>query len=181
MPLEYPDPPLRSAAFVLRPFRHGDFDAAAEFARDPTTARWVPPLPADDPDLVVALFERYRAGGDLLHLVIADPTDDTYVGEVMLVMGEHDVGEVGCGVVPDRRGTGVATAALRLLIHWCVHGLGIRRIQALVAYENAPGLELARRTGFRREGVLRAYWGEGDERLDVVMHSLLRDEVLPVD
>jgi RimJ/RimL family protein N-acetyltransferase len=179
--LAYPDPPLRTAAFELRPFRPADFDAADAFTRDPTTARWVPPLPSDDPDLVVALFERYRTDGDLLHLVIADPVADAYLGEVMLVMDEHDVGEVGCGVVPGRRGAGVATSALRLLNHWCAHGLGITRLQALVAADNLPGLRLAERVGFRREGLLRAYWGDGDERLDVVMHSLLRDEVPPVD
>ena len=98
----------------------------------------------------------------------------------MLVMADHGVGEVGCGVVPGRRGAGVATDALRLLNRWCVDGLGIRRIQALVAADNRPGLDLARRVGFRREGVLRAYWEDGSGRLDVVMHSLLPDEVLPV-
>lgn len=164
---------------MLRPFRAGDFDAAAEFARDPETARWVPPLPSDDPDLVVALFERYRTDGELLHLVIADAVDDSYLGEVMVVLGEHDVAEVGCGVVPSRRGAGTGTAALRLLVRWCADGLGVRRIQALVAVENAPGRELARRTGFRPEGVLRAYWADGDRRVDVVMHSLLPDEVPP--
>ena len=76
MPLEYPDPPLRGPAFVLRPFRPADFDAAVAFSRDPATARWVPPLPADDPDRVAELFERFRVDGDLLHLVIADPVDD---------------------------------------------------------------------------------------------------------
>ena len=144
---------------MLRPFRPGDYDAAAAFAGDAATAPWVPPLPADDPDLVVALFERYRTDGDLLHLVIADPVDDSYLGEVMVVMGEHDVGEVGCGVVPGRRGAGIATAALRLLDRWCADGLGIRRIQALVAAENAPGLALARRVGFHREGVLAGLLG----------------------
>jgi RimJ/RimL family protein N-acetyltransferase len=181
VPLEYPDPPLRGPTFVLRPFRTGDFDAAVAFTRDPATARWVPPLPADDPVRVAALFEQFRVDGDLLHLVIADPVDDAYLGEVMLVMGDQAVGEVGCGVVPGRRGAGVATAALRLLNRWCVDGLGVRRLQALVAADNGPGLELARRVGFRREGLLRAYWEDGDRRLDVVMHSLLPDEILPAD
>jgi RimJ/RimL family protein N-acetyltransferase len=175
--LEYPDPPLRGTGFVLRPFHAGDFDAAAGFSRDPATARWVPPLPSDDPDLVVALFERYRADGDLLHLVIADAVDDTYLGEVMVALDEHEVGEVGCGVVPGQRGAGIATAALRLLNHWCADALGIRRIQALVAADNAPGLELARATGLRPEGVLRAYLADGERRVDVVMLSLLPDEV----
>jgi len=166
---------------VLRPFRPGDFAAAAAFSRDPTTAPWVPPLPADDPDLVVALFERYRADGDLLHLVIADSVDDSYLGEVMAVLGEHGVAEVGCGVVPPRRGAGIAAAALGALDRWCVDTAGVHRLQALVAVDNPAGLELARRVGFRREGVLRGYWAHDGRRLDVVMHSMLPDEVPDVD
>ena len=181
MPLEYPDPPLRGAAFVLRPFRPADFAPAAAFARDPANARWVPPLPADDADGVVDRFERFRADGDLLHLVIADPGDDAYQGEIMLAMGEHDVGEVGCGVVPGRRRAGVAADALGVFTHWCTTTLGVRRIQALVAADNAPALGLVRRVGFRREGLLRSYWADGDVRIDVEMHSLLPGETPAAD
>jgi RimJ/RimL family protein N-acetyltransferase len=179
--LAYPDPPLACERFVLRPFRAGDHTAATAIAADPATARWVPPLPADDPDSVVALFERYRVDGDLLHLVIADGVDDAYLGEVMLVMGDHDVGEVGCGVVASQRGTGIATRALRLLDRWSVDDLGVQRLQALVAADNPAGLELARRVGFRIEGVLRGYWGDADQRFDVVMHSMLPAEVPRAD
>lgn len=175
--LEYPDPPLSRPGFVLRPFRAGDHAAAAGFAADAATARWVPPLPDEDPDRVVALFEQFRADGDLLHLVVADPDDDAYLGEVMLVMGDDDVGEVGCGILPGRRGAGLGAEALRLFDRWCVDTAGVQRLQALVAADNPGGLELARRVGFHREGVLRGYWAGEDGRIDVVMHSMLPGEV----
>jgi len=164
---------------VLRPFHAGDDAAARAFAEDPATARWVPPLPGEDAEAVVALFERFRADGDLLHLVVADPGDDAYLGEVMLAVGEDDVGEVGCGVVPGRRGGGLATAALRMFDHWCVDRFAVPRLQAMVATANGPGLELAARCGFHREGVLRSHWADadGDGRLDVVMLSMLPHEV----
>jgi len=162
---------------VLRPFRVDDHGATAGFGADPAGARWVPPLPDEDPERVVALFERFRTDGDLLHLVIAHPDDDRYLGEVMLAVADDDVGEVGCGVLPAHRGAGLAVAALRALDRWCVDTAGVRRLQALVAVDNPAGLELARRVGFRREGVLRGYWADGHRRLDVVMHSMLPDEV----
>jgi len=174
--LDYPDPPLGAATFLLRPFRPADFDAAVAFAEDPDSARWVPPLPATDPAGVMAEFERYRADGDMLHLVIADLHDDSYLGEVMVVIGDHLVGEVGCGVVLGRRGSGVATEALGLLIRWCLADLGLGRVQALVAQENQSGLDLAARLGLRPEGVLRSYWEDAGGRIDVVMHSILADE-----
>ncbi|MEI7860049.1 MAG: GNAT family protein [Acidimicrobiales bacterium] len=175
--LDYPDPPLRGATFVLRPFASIDFDAAVALAEDPETARWVPPLPALDPAGVLAEFERYRVDGDMLHLVIADVGDDRYLGEVMVVIGDHLVGEVGCAVAAGHRGRGIATEALGLLIRWCLTDLGLGRVQALVAQVNQPGLDLATRLGLQPEGVLRSYWQGADERIDVVMHSILCDEV----
>lgn len=177
VPLHYPDPPLRGETFVLRPFGAGDFAAAAAFAEEPDTARWVPPLPGDGPDAVIAALEHDRADGGLLHLVIADDGDDAYLGEVMLAVVGDGVGEVGCGVRAGQRGRGLATGALRVFDHWCATHLGMGRLQAMVAEENTPGLDLAERVGFRREGVLRSYWPSGEGRLDVVAFSMLPDEV----
>jgi len=89
------------------------------------------------------------------------------------VLGEHGVGELGCGVVPAARGRGVATEALRLLADWALDTLGLGRLQVFVATENVAALRLAQRAGFRREGVLRAYWDAGAERLDAVVLSRL--------
>ena len=175
--LPYPDPPLHGPNYVLRPFRAGDFDAAVEFGKDPATARWVPPLPAADPAGVVELFEQYRVDGELLHLVIADLVSDAYLGEVMVMMSEHQIGEFGCGVVQQARGCGIATGAFEAFVNWSVATLDIGRLQVLVAPENAPALRLAERVGFRREGVLRAYWDDDGARLDAVMLSLLPGEL----
>ena len=175
--LPYPDPQLRGPAFVLRPFREDDFEAARGLAEDEATAPWVPPLPADDPAGVVALFEQYRADGELVQLVIAEPTDDAYLGEVMVVMGDHRVGEFGVGVVERARGRGIATDALRMFARWSAASLDIGRLQVLVAEANTPALRVAEQVGFRREGVLRSYWEHDGDRLDVVMLSMLPAEI----
>jgi RimJ/RimL family protein N-acetyltransferase len=175
--LDYPDPQLRGSTFVLRPFVESDFDAAVEFGRDPATARWVPPLPADDPAGIVGLYDRFRVDGELLHLVIADQASDTYLGEVMVVMREDHVGEFGCGVAPHARGRGIAAEAFRTFVNWSATTLEVGRLQVLVAQENEPALRLAERTGFRREGVLRSYWEHDGARLDAVMLSMLPEEI----
>ena len=87
------------------------------------------------------------------------------------MLGEHRVGELGCGVVPAARGRGVATEALRLLADWAFDALGLGRLQVFVAPENVAALRLVKRAGFRHEGVLRAYWDAGDDRLDAVVLS----------
>ena len=173
MSIPYPDPLLAGTTFVLRPFREDDFDAARELEQDEAAARWVPELPAADGAGVVEFYERCRREGGLLHLVIADRADDAYLGEIMLAPGEHRVGEVGCCLAPAARGHGIATEAVRLLTDWAFTALGLGRVQAFVATENAAGLRVAGTAGFRHEGVLRAYWESDGARLDVIVLARL--------
>ncbi len=133
----------------------------------------MPPLPADDGPGVVAFYEECRLDGVLLHLVVADPDTDTYLGETMVALGEHGVGEVGCCIVPAARGRRIATNVLRSLTEWAFAELGLRRVQVFVATENVAALALAGSAGFRHEGVLRAYWQEGSERLDAIVLARL--------
>jgi len=178
-PIAYPSPPLTGAAFVMRPFREDDFETARGMEQDTATARWVPELPAADGAGVVAFYEECRRDGSLLHLAIADPVSDAYLGEAMLALGEHRVGELGCGLVPGARGRGIATEVLVVLTDWALseRGLGLGRVQVFVAPENVAALTLARRTGFREEGVLRSYWEHGDGRLDVIVLARVRDDL----
>jgi RimJ/RimL family protein N-acetyltransferase len=152
-----------------------------ELEDDPATGLPVPRLPAAAPAEVAEEFERFRSDGELLHLAIAELGSDSYLGEVMIILSEHQTGEFGCGVVPSARGRGVATQALGLLTRWSVAALGLQRLQALVAHQNTPALRLAERVGFRREGVLRGYWEQDGLRLDVVMLSMLPGEVADLD
>jgi len=63
-----------------------------------------------------------------------------------------------------------------MFVHWSAATLGLGRLQVLVAQENEPALRLAERTGFRREGLLRAYWEHDGARIDAVMLSMLPDD-----
>jgi RimJ/RimL family protein N-acetyltransferase len=154
---------------VLRAFREDDFDAALALEHDPDAARWVPELPAADGAGVVAFYDACRREGTLVHLVVADRVTDAYLGEMMLAFGEQRVAEVGCCLVPDARGRGIATEALMALMDWALTELGVGRVQAFVALENVAALTLAERAGLRREGVLRSYWEHDDGRLDVIV------------
>jgi RimJ/RimL family protein N-acetyltransferase len=172
-PLELPQPPLRGSTFALRPFQSDDFDAAVTLASDEASARWMPALPAADGEGVAAFFDACREAGEMLHLVIADAASNLYIGEVMLVIGDHRIGEIGCAVVPSARGRRVATEALQLLAEWSFAALGIGRVEVFVAPENRAALRLVANVGFHREGVLRDYWEKNGVRFDMVVFSLL--------
>jgi RimJ/RimL family protein N-acetyltransferase len=175
-PLPYPDPPIAGAGFTLRPFRPGDFEAARALERDEVAARWVPPLPGGDGEAVASFYEDCRRAGELLHLVVADATDDSYVGEVMAAVGEHRVIELGTGLAPVARGRGIATRSFGAFADWVLATLDVERLQVFVATENVRALRVAERSGFSREGVLRAYWDGPEGRVDVVVLSRLPGE-----
>jgi RimJ/RimL family protein N-acetyltransferase len=133
----------------------------------------VPALPAADGAGLVAFYDACRLEGSLLHLVIADRVTDAYLGETMLALAEHSVGEVGCCLVPAARGRGIATEALRLLTDWASAEIGLGRVQVFVAPENVAALRLAESAGFQHEGVLRSYLEIDGERLDAIVLSRL--------
>jgi RimJ/RimL family protein N-acetyltransferase len=176
--IPFPDPALEGSAFALRPFEADDFAAARALELDEAAARWVPSLPAEDGESVVRFYDACRRDGTLLHLVIADPRNGGYLGETMLALAEHGVGEVGCCVVPAARGQGLATHVLRTLTDWAFATLGLGRVQVFVAPENIAALRLAESAGFEREGVLRSYWEFGGKRLDAVILARIPDQVV---
>lgn len=138
----------------------------------------MPALPAADSTGVVAFYDACRLEGSLLHLVIADRASDAYLGETMLALTEHSVGEVGCCLVSGARRRGIATEALRLLTDWSFTALDLGRVHVFVAPENVAALELAERAGFRREGLLRSYWEIDGVRLDVVVLARVPGDVV---
>ena len=164
--------------FVLRPFREDDFGSAFDLQLDAAASCWVSALPATDGAGVEAFYDACRREGSLLHLVIADLRDDRYLGEVMLALTEHGVGEVGCCVVPAQRGRGIAAEALRTLTDWSFATVGLGRVQVFVATGNAAALRLAGSAGFQREGVLRSYWEIEGTRVDAVVLARIADDEL---
>ena len=176
--IPFPHLALEGSAFALRPFRVDDFAAARALEQDEAAARWLPPLPAEDGEGVARFYDECRRDGTLLHLVIADPRDGSYLGETMLALAEHGVGEAGCCVVPAARGRGVATDALRALTDWAFATLGLGRVQVFVAPENVAARRLAESAGFEREGVLRSYWEIGGKRVDAVILARIPGHVV---
>ncbi len=84
---------------------------------------------------------------------------------------------VGYWLAPEARGRGVATRALRLAVAWAFAERGVELLELLAEPENEPSCRVAERGGFRREGVLRRYLPTPRGRRDVVIFSLLRDEL----
>jgi len=169
-----PDRPLTDGVVALRP----------AVARDlPAVARGL-----DDPDVVRAFGRSSQTAEELLELnrrrwvdgeaaTFAICEAGACVGHVFVNLGPSGRASVGYWLLPEVRGRGLATRAVRLVSAWAIPTLGLPRLGLLAEEWNDASQRVAERAGFRREGVLRA-WAEVDgRRVDYVSFSLLPDEL----
>ncbi|MEX0665351.1 MAG: GNAT family N-acetyltransferase [Acidimicrobiia bacterium] len=185
-------PDLHDDVVVLRPPREDDVDAITAAVQDPEIPRYTripsPYTRNDATQFVRAAIENWSGGrlprvpaGDAqigLSFMIVDRSDDSLIGGI----GTHDsenpeVREIGYWVARDARRRGIATRAVRLLSRWAINELGLRRLELMTHVDNVASQGVAERAGFTREGVLRSYTTLGCGLADVVMFSLLPEDL----
>ena len=150
----------------------------------PWDARDLPLLERASEDAYLALVERLPVPFD------ADQAREWLAGrtqtEWAVVAGDEAVGgtgyatrhvpglaDVGYWIVSERRGKGLATAAVELLVERAF-AAGVERLQATVEPWNVASQRVLEKAGFAREGLLRAYTRYADEaRRDVYLYARL--------
>ena len=174
--LDHPDE-LTAGSVTLRRWRPGDAAAIATACSDKEIQRWLPlPSPYDESHALeyVAMMEEDAATGRGFALAIVDPGSDRPLGSIGCRMARaRGVADVGYWIVPNARGQGVATTALRALSDWVFANLHPARIELVTDPDNVASQRVAEKAGFVREGILRAYHEHRGRRVDVVMFSLL--------
>jgi RimJ/RimL family protein N-acetyltransferase len=178
-----PSPPLTDGEILLRPWERRDVPAIAAACQDPEIPRWtvVPHNYTERHarDFVSATAGDVKAGRELA-LAIVD-ADDAVLGA--LGMSNFDwsdmKAEIGYWMAPEARRRGVGARATRMLAEWGVRTLGLERIELLANPGNEASQRLAERAGFTREGLLRKYRRRHGVREDLVMFSLLAEDLGP--
>jgi RimJ/RimL family protein N-acetyltransferase len=166
-------------------------DGAARYRlmRDPDQDRWGVPVFVPRPVNEAASREqaehdriRALAGEPSSYAVVSVATDDL-LGDIACRMDAPRMGivDVGYGTLPEARGRGVASTALRLVSTWLlepVSGAGLGRVQLDHATGNEASCRVALKAGFAREGVRRGYLPlldpeapAGWSRADVCLHG----------
>jgi RimJ/RimL family protein N-acetyltransferase len=176
-----PDPPLTDGEITLRPWERRDVPAITAACRDPEIPRWtVVPRHYTERharDFVSAGPADLAAGRELA-LAIVD-SDDRVLGAIGMSNFDwsDQKAEIGYWVAPEARRRGAGSRAAKLLGEWGITGLGLERIELLANPRNEPSQKLAERAGFTREGLLRKYRRRRGLREDLVMFSLLADDL----
>lgn len=136
--------------------------------------RFPSPLPAGFVDQWYARYRDGRADGTCGAFAIVDAAG-AFFGLALAVHidGEAREAELGYLLAPGARGRGAATRALRLLSDWAFDTVGLQRLQLLISVDNQASSRVAKRAGYRLDGVLRSAYVKPGLRSDTEVWSLL--------
>ncbi|MFF5177598.1 GNAT family N-acetyltransferase [Micromonospora sp. NPDC000316] len=116
--------------------------------------------------------------GDLARLLITDVATGEPAGSCGLSYSDVRSGEgsIGYALLPEWRGRGYATRAVRLLAGWAFGPVGMARLTAGTVPENTASHRVLERVGFEREALQRGRLpGLAGTRLDDLTFALLPD------
>ena len=143
-----PDPNLFDDSVRLRWPDARDLDAIDAGIHDPDVIRWIGP-PEGTAEEVLALNRSRAAAGSPTFAICQ--ADGACVGLVWVNRGTKDptVGYVGYWILPDVRGRGLATRAVRLISGWALRELGCQSLGLTTDDANVRSQAVAERSGFR--------------------------------
>ncbi|AOK58967.1 GNAT family N-acetyltransferase [Burkholderia ubonensis] len=154
-------PALETARLWLRPRVLADLDACLAMDRDPEVTRYIAG-PWHDP-VEHRRFVEHRITRDYppglgYWSIFEKAAPDAFVGWVLLIPdyvgGARDV-EIGWRLVRNAWGRGIASEAAAALVRHAFDAVRLPRVIADIAAANAGSLNVARKLGMRRVGVVQ--------------------------
>jgi RimJ/RimL family protein N-acetyltransferase len=182
LPIEPLDTPLTDGTVALRLRQVSDLDAIAAASHDAETRRWLDdePMDEDTRGTSIARADEAWRSGTAAPLVIADAVTDRPAGIINLQFRSNDVATVAYSVFPENRGQGIASRAVRLLAHWALSDLRLKRVILEAGEGNAASIRVAEKCHFRYVGT-RTETAEDGEETKVVFALEDADHALPSD
>jgi RimJ/RimL family protein N-acetyltransferase len=164
---------LEDEVVRLRAFEESDAPAIVAACQDPEIPRWTAvPSPYTEADALAWLESDEEET-----FAIVDRTSDELLGSIGVRFFDGGVADVGYWVKREARGRGVATRALGLVSRWAFVEREVGRFQLRAEPDNVASQRVAEKAGFVREGVMRAALEIKGTRRDVVMYSLVPQDL----
>jgi RimJ/RimL family protein N-acetyltransferase len=177
--------PRSDGRVSLRPARPADDPRIVETCNDPETSGWLGNLPSPYLEDDARWWREHQleqaAEGTRISWIFADPGTDELLGAVDLFsIRQGWDAEIGYWSHPEARGRGLTTAACRLVVAHAFTpaeqgGVGLVRLQGVVADGNLASARVLENLGMQRAGVYRSYVLTRAGRVDGVLYDLLKD------
>ena len=177
----FPETTLTTGDLTLRPPTEADADDITKACQDEVILRWLPlpkPYTRANAGWFIGVYgpNLRESGGGVLFVIEAA---GRLVGAIDLKQVDwmNKVAEVGYWVAPWARGHGVASEATRALTRWAIQENGFERVELLAATGNIASQRTAEKAGFVREGVARNGGYVHAGRVDMVVYSMVPDDL----
>ena len=153
--------PIRTERLALRLPVASDAKLVFDgYARDAEVARWMGWRPHEDIATTDALLASWIAswerGDGTLAFMIEDAASSRFLGVIDLNVGAHGA-LLGYVLCREAWGRGVATEAARTIVNLAFEHLGVWRVWATCATQNAASRRVLEKVGMRHEGVLQRW------------------------
>jgi RimJ/RimL family protein N-acetyltransferase len=162
-----PNPPLTDGEIVLRAWERRDAPAVTAACQDPEIPRWT----------VVPHNYTERHAREFISGTATDLASGRELALAVVDREDRLLGAIGYWMVAEARGRGIGARATRMLAVWALSRLGLERLELLANPSNEASQRLAERAGFTREGTLRRYRRRHGVREDLVMFSMLAEDL----
>lgn len=181
-------PVLEADGLRLRPWRVSDVPRIVEASSDERTRTWLGrmPSPYGESDALAWLehLEENRATGHGVQWAVVDASgaggdgaDDRALAAVGYFDYRPEVDlEIGYWTHPDARGRGVMTRAMARVVRYAFEDLGVRRVMAGAAVDNAASRRVIESNGLVAWGVERMGTTVATGPADCVFYDLLVEE-----
>jgi len=164
---------------VLVPLRDEDSDALFAWINDRELVQLSSAFEPVGEEAHRSWFDAIRDRDDVVIFGIRERASDRLVGSCQLleIDRRHRTAKLQIRIgEPDARDRGLGTESVRLLVRHGFEELGLERIELDAFATNARAIAAYEKAGFSREGTRRAAVEIEDERVDVALMGILREE-----
>ena len=154
-------PNFYGKTILLREYRSEDLNSIRGWVNDRESVRYLSSrywMPQSQTDVSDFLDHAMRAGSNGAYFVIADPVQETYLGQIDLFSINWKLRSAEMAIVLCSEGTrskGIGTEAIELMLQYAFATLGLERVELEVATDNARAVHSYQKAGFVLEGVKR--------------------------
>ncbi|HVP27234.1 MAG TPA: GNAT family protein [Candidatus Bathyarchaeia archaeon] len=110
---------------------------------------------------------------------IVEKKDGSKIGLICHFTLVHPAGkilEIGYSLVPNERGKGYGTEAVKIMVDYLFLSKDVTRVQACTDTRNLASQKVLEKAGFKKEGTMRQYLFMRGQQRDACLYSILRKE-----
>ncbi|NJN18707.1 MAG: GNAT family N-acetyltransferase [Oscillochloris sp.] len=175
-----PFPLLETERLILREITTDDADAMFQIMSDPQVMRYFGQSPLRDLDAAVQRITRFideLRAGRAIRWAVTLRENGRYIGSCgyHTTLAKHFRAEIGYELAAEYWGRGFMPEALRPVLDFGFHTMGLNSIEAQIDPENSGSRRVLEKLGFVQEGLLRQSYYEPEHKrfTDTAIFGLL--------